>query len=230
MNKFKNAHWWMLLAFIVMQAGFLKNYWMKWPTKPWIDHVHGFSAMGWYLLLIAQPYFATHKKMELHRLWGMLGLFLAGGTAFSALAVLSRNVKNGDSGAQTGSFDPTFIYGVITSDLVMIVAFMIAVILAIIKRKKLYDHAIWISSTVLYIMSAGLGRAISAIFEMRIIYAINVSGVILIATFIIMGLRLKQLNHPAIIWGIVVNLTVFPIAWLGKQQWYIDFLHTIMKY
>ena len=203
---------------------------MKWPTKPWIDHVYGFSAMGWYLLLIVQPYFATRKKMELHRLWGMLGLSLAGGTAFSALAVLSRNVESGDNGAQTGSFDPTFIYGVITADLVMIVAFMIAVIVAIIKRKKMLDHAIWMTSTVLYIMSAGLGRAISAIFEMHIIYAINVSGVIIIVTFIIIGLRIQLLKHPAIIWGILVNLTVFPIAWLGKQQWYIDFLHTIMKY
>ena len=92
------------------------------------------------------------------------------------------------------------------------------------------DHAIWMTSTVLYIMSAGLGRAISAIFEMHIIYAINVSGVIIIVTFIIIGLRLQLLKHPAIIWGILVNLTVFPIAWLGKQQWYIDFLQTIMKY
>lgn len=112
----------------------------------------------------------------------------------------------------------------------MILAFIIAVILAIIKRKKLNDHAIWMTSTVLYIMSAGLGRAVSVIFGMPIIDAINVSGVIIIAAFIIMGLRLKQLKHPAIIWGVVVNLTVFPIAWLGKQQWYIDFLHTIMKY
>ena len=105
MVKFKNGHWWMLLAFVIMQIGF-KNYWMKWSTKPWIDHVHGFSAMGWYILLIAQPYFATRKKMELHRLWGMLGLFLAGGTAFSALAVLPRNVATGDYGAKTGIFDP----------------------------------------------------------------------------------------------------------------------------
>jgi hypothetical protein len=230
MNKFKNAHWWMLFAFIIMQTGFIKGYWMNWSNEPWIDHVHGFSAMGWYLLLIVQPYFATHKKMELHRLWGMLGLFLAGGTAFSALAVVSRNVETGDYGAQTGNFDPTFIYGVVTSDLVMILAFIIAVILAIIKRKKLNDHAIWMTSTVLYIMSAGLGRAVSVIFGMPIIDAINVSGLIIITAFIIMGLRLKQLQHPAIIWGIVVNLSVFPIAWLGKQQWYIDFLHTIMKY
>ena len=230
MNKFKNTHWWMLLAFFVMQAGFLKSYWLKWSTLPWVDHVHGFSAMGWYILLILQPYFATRKRMDLHRLWGMLGLFLGGGTAFSALVIISRNVASGDFGAQSGNFDPTFIYGVTTSDLVMIIAFMMAVIMAVIKRKSLMDHALWMTSTVLYIMSAGLGRAVNVIFDMHIIPAVNVSGVIIIAAFIIIGIRLKQLKHPAILCGILVNLTVFPIAWLGKQPWYIDFLHSIMKY
>ena len=86
----------MIIPFVLMQSGFIDSHWMTWSDEDWSTHIHAFSAMFWYVLLIIQPYLATHGKIQAHRTWGMIGFFVAGATVFSAVSFLSKDVGFGE--------------------------------------------------------------------------------------------------------------------------------------
>jgi hypothetical protein len=116
----------------------------------------------------------------------------------------------------------------------MMSAFIVAVMMAIVKRKQTDDHALWLITTVFYIMLPGLGRGLY--IPVRQFYgadnwvALTIASIVIIAALIIIGLRMKKLTHPAILLGIAVNIPTFFVYWLGKQAWYIDWLKGFMRY
>jgi hypothetical protein len=66
----------------------------------WAVHVHYWTATLWYIFLISQPYLASRGQFERHRTSGMIGFFLAGGVAFTALGALHRDIANAENSAQ----------------------------------------------------------------------------------------------------------------------------------
>ncbi|MEO0469085.1 MAG: hypothetical protein AAF206_05650, partial [Bacteroidota bacterium] len=112
-QTYRNAHKWLIIPIVVILIGFMPSYFLTFAAESWGHHLHALSAIAWFGLMIAQPYLITRGNRRAHRLWGMIGLFLAGAVMFSALAISPLNVYLGAQGGFPPSFPAAFYYGII---------------------------------------------------------------------------------------------------------------------
>lgn len=236
-KQYRNAHKWMLLPWIVIIIGFTPQYFMTWLTEPWAYHLHAFSALAWYALIVIQPYLATHGKLKQHRFWGTFGIFIAGAVVFSALSIVPTNVYLGARGGFPPIIPASFFYGLAFTESIQVLGFGFAVIMAILKVKKPDEHALWMTATVFFGIMPGWARLLffpvlftgGEVEWLTIQTTLNIG----ISTFLIVvfyiGHRLKKLKHPAIILSLLlVSLMIFTIT-IGEQEWYQELITRIMK-
>ena len=237
LQQYRNAHKWMIVPWIVIIVGFTPQYFMTWLSEPWGYHLHALSAMAWYALMVSQPYLATHGKLQSHRLWGMIGIFIAGAVVFSALSIVPTNVYFGAIGGFEPFFPAAFFYGIVFTESLQVLGFGFAVIMAIIKAKDIEQHATWMLSTLFFGLMPGWARLImfpifitngeAAWLNMETCLYVGISIFILVVLYV--GYRLKKLKHPAIILSLIcVFLMLFSIP-LGEQEWYQELVTRIMK-
>lgn len=231
MQRYANLHWWMLLPMLVMQWGIYGDYWGDFADNAWSVHVHYWTGSVWYAYLIVQPYLATHGRMAAHRTNGMIGMFVAGGVCITALAMLHRDSANAQRAAEHperfGPFEPWFFHGVAAVEIVMMVAFGIAVILSILKRKQLEDHAWWLVSTVFLIMMPALGRGLQNLYvdwhsaefpAIDIMLPIYATQAIIVGLLIAAAWHFEKGRHPATWLAVGVNLFVLLLEPLGRSE------------
>src|SRR3954451_23348284 len=141
LERYNDLYLWMVIPMAVMQIGIFRDYWGDLTDNAWAVHIHYWTATLWYLFLILQPYYATRRQFDRHRTNGIIGFFLAGGVALTALSALHRDIANAEQSAtmrqQFGPFEPWFFYGIATVELVMMSAFIVAVVQAIRHRRSL---------------------------------------------------------------------------------------------
>lgn len=242
MEKYKSLYAWMLIPMMLMQLGIFKDYWGDFSDNAWSVHVHYWTGTVWYLYLIVQPYLATHGKLARHRTNGMVGLFVAGGVCLTAFSMMSRDLVNAQRSLvnvdRFGPFQPWFFYGVAVVEIVMMTAFAIAIIMSIIHRKKLEDHAWWLISTVFIIMMPALGRGFQFVFIgmqmdkwphvdiMPPLYYAEIT----IAVFLLLGAwKYKKLTHPATYLALAVNLFNSFLAPIGHSESIQELLKAMIK-
>lgn len=242
MQRYANLHWWMLLPMVLMQGGIYGDYWGDFASNAWSVHVHYWTGSAWYAYLIVQPYLATHGRMAAHRTNGMIGMFLAGGVCVTALAMLHRDMANAQNAAahpeRFGPFEPWFFMGVAVVEFVMMVAFGVAVVMSIVRRKQIEDHAWWLISTVFLIMMPALGRGLGnlqfAIYAADLAH-VDVMAPLYLTQAIIIGLTLvgawhfEKLRHPATSVAVGVNLFVLLLEPLGRWAPLQDFLRAVIR-
>lgn len=232
----------MLIPMLVMQAGIFKDYWGDFTDNAWSVHIHYWTGTVWYLYLIIQPYFATHGQMARHRTNGIIGMFLAGGVCLTALAMMHRDLVNADTAGKMrdnfGPFEPWFFYGVAAVEIVMMVAFGIAIIKSIIHRKKMEDHAWWLIASVFIIMMPALGRGIQNVYvglhrtqwpAINIITPIFYAQAVIIVMLLLAAWKYGKLKHPATFFTLAVNIFIFFLEPLGRSVAVQSFLKTIIK-
>ncbi|WP_222981516.1 hypothetical protein [Flagellimonas meishanensis] len=242
MSKYKTLHLWMLLPMVLMQFGIFRDYWGDFTDNAWSVHIHYWTGTLWYLYLILQPYYATHGKLDKHRTNGIIGMFLAGGVCITALSMLHRDIVNADLsaelGEQFGPFGPWFFMGVAAVEIVMITAFGFAVIMSIIKRKSLEDHAWWLISTVFIIMMPALGRGIQNVFvlihledwpNIDIMAPVYLTQALIIALILLAAWKYQKLKHPATYLAVLVNVYTCFLEPLGRSEAVDTFLRYIIK-
>lgn len=227
----------MVIPWIIIIIGFTPQYFMTWLSEPWGYHLHALSAMAWYALMVSQPYLATHGKLGSHRLWGMVGIFLAGAVVFSALSIVPTNVYFGAIGGFEPVLPAAFFYGLVFTESLQILGFGLAVIMAIINAKDTEQHAIWMLSTLFFGLMPGWVRLImfpilitgGEVPGLDVQTCLNVGISVFILVVLFVGYRLKKLKHPAIILSIIfVFIMLFTIA-IGGQEWYQELVTRIMK-
>ncbi len=237
LHQYRNTHKWMVIPWIIIIVGFTPQYFMTWLSEPWAYHLHALSAMGWYAFMIFQPYFATHGKLKQHRLWGMIGLFVAGAVVFSALSIVPNNVYFGAIGGFEPVFPAAFFYGLVFTESIAVIGFGLAVIMAIINAKKSDQHAIWMLSTLFFGLMPGWARLIMFPvlitggevpgLDVQTCLNVGISTFMLVILFV--GYRLKKLKHPAIVLSLMcVFIMIFTIL-IGTQEWYQELVTRIMK-
>lgn len=243
MEKYKNVWAWMLLPMAVMQAGIFVDYWGDFAENTWAVHVHYWLATLWYVFLISQPYLFAQGRMELHRTFGIIGMFIAGAVAFTGISQLNRDlvyanfVRENPGGI--GPFEPWFFLGIAMMEIVLISGFIIAVLMAIIQRRKPEDHAWWLITTVFILMMPALGRGLQAAWiahygfgpeiDIVVMPPIYLSQAILIALTLATAFALKKLTHPATFLAVGVNGVVFFMEPLGRTEALQNLLYAVIR-
>ncbi|WP_190809815.1 hypothetical protein [Flagellimonas sp. S3867] len=242
MDRYKSLYKWMIIPMVFMQFGIFRDYWGDFTENGWAVHVHYWTGTIWYLYLIIQPYYATHGKLEKHRTNGIIGMFLAGGVCITAFSMLFRDITNANDSAQYrdnfGPFEPWFFIGVAAVEIVMILAFGYAVIMSIIKRKSLEDHAWWLITTVFLIMMPALGRGIQNIYVLihleewpaiDIMTPVYFTQALIIGMILLAAWKYKKLKHPATYLAIFVNIYTCFLEPLGRSPAVEAFLRAVIK-
>ena len=241
LNRYNSLYLWMLIPMAIMQIGIFRDYSGDLTENAWAVHIHYWTATLWYLFLILQPYLATSRQFERHRTYGIIGMFLAGGVALTALSALHRDIVNADRSAQMrdqfGPFEPWFFYGIAAVELVMMSAFIFAVIQAILHRRSLHDHAWWLISTVFIIMMPSLGRGVGVAWALifgaddpgQVIYPLYVTTAVIIALLLWAAQRYGRFNHPATWLALGANLFNLFFEPLGKWEWLQGVLRMLIK-
>ncbi|MGK7296609.1 MAG: hypothetical protein ACNS61_12420 [Candidatus Wenzhouxiangella sp. M2_3B_020] len=232
-HVFRHAHRWLLIPLIITLLGFTPSYFMKLGEATWHQHLHGISATLWFVLLIVQPYLATHGRLPRHRLLGPIGLVLAGMVVASALAVIPANIENARSSELPPFLPSAFFYGVSFVDLVIAIGFAASVVMAMLRIRSPKDHALWMVSTAFWALSPGLVRLMA--FSM--IFTVGVEGrtlidFVVLATFPIaaaIGLTMWRLRraHPALMLALGGNLLALVVAWLGDNETWRSIADTV---
>lgn len=230
LDRYKDLYLWMLIPMAIMQIGIFRDYWGDLTENAWAVHIHYWTATLWYLFLILQPYYAARRDFERHRTNGIIGFFLAGGVALTALSALHRDIANAALSArlrdQFGPFEPWFFYGIATVELVMMSAFIFAVIQSILRRRSLHDHAWWLISTVFIIMMPSLGRGLGVLWSFlfgdgpgQATYPIYIATAFILALLFWAARRYGRFNHPATWLAVGANLFNLLFEPLGKWEW-----------
>jgi len=241
LNRYNDLYLWMIIPMAIMQVGIFHDYWGDLTENAWAVHVHYWTATLWYLFLILQPYFAAKRQFERHRTYGIIGFFLAGGVAFTALGALHRDINNADLSARMraefGPFEPWFFYGIAVVEFVMMSAFIVAVIQAIRHRRSLPDHAWWLISTVFIIMMPSVGRGAGVLWASifgkddprQVTYPLYLTTAIILALLFWAARRYGRVNHPATWLAVGVNLFNLLFEPLGRWEWLQGVLRMAIK-
>jgi hypothetical protein len=242
MKNYKNLHKWMFIPLVVMQLGILKDYWGDFTENSWSVHVHYWTGSIWYIYLIVQPYFATHGHLEKHRTNGIIGMFLAGGVCLTAFSMLNRDLlrvqMSMEMRDQFGPFEPWFFYGVAVLEIVMITSFGFAVVMSIIHRKDLENHAWWLISTVFIILEPAVARGLQYVFigfqsekwpDVDIMLPFYIGQATIILLIILIGNKYRKLKHPATFLAIGVNIFNCLLEPIGRSESIQIILEALIK-
>lgn len=241
MDRYRNLHLWMVAATIVMQATIFMDYWGDFTENSWSIHVHYWTASAWYVYLIVQPYLATRGSMAAHRTNGIVGVFLAGGVGLTSLSMMHRDIRLVERATEEperfGPFEPWFFYGVCACEIVMVLAFMAAVLMSIVRRKVLLDHVAWLVATVFIIMMPAVGRGLQFLWIQ--VYGFGTDAVIMppiyLASALIIGATLWTarslgfLKHPATYVAVGINTFNCLMEPLGRWELLQQLLRAIIR-
>jgi len=243
LERYKSIWLWMAIPLIAMQATIFVDYWGDFARNTWAVHVHYWIATAWYILLISQPWLFSRGKMDAHRTWGIFGIGIAGAFAFTSISQLNRDIVYADfviaNPGAIGPFDPWFFMGIMFAEIILISAFIGAIIMAVIDRKSIQDHAWWLVSTVFIVMFPAMGRGLQALFiaiygfdpniDIVVMVPIYVGQVLIIMMTIGVAAYLKVFRHPATYLAVSANLAVFLMEPLGRSQFLQDLARSIIK-
>jgi hypothetical protein len=244
MEKLRNLWIWMIAVMVIMQAGIAIDYWGDFASNTWAVHIHYWNATAWYAFLIIQPWMAAKGRIEAHRTWGMIGLMLAGGMVLLSVGQLNRDIVfanfTRDNPEQMGPFEPWFFFQIMMVEMILISAFAVAVVMAIIKRKSLQDHAWWLASTAFVLIMPALGRGIQNAWimlygfkaENRFILTepLYLAQTIIIALTFLFAWRFDKLRHPATWLTVVANATLFVMEPIARDPEIQNFWRTLIAH
>lgn len=234
MKKFPNAHLWLILPLLIAFTGFYFSYWSKFTEVPFHQHLHGLTATAWYILLIVQPLLYQKVKMKSHRIFGVIGVFLAGGVVFSAMQIIPNNLT-------LDTISENLRYSFVFADFVFVFGFSYSVIMAIINKGDTDLHARYLFSTVFWVMLPALSRLIY--FPLLISYGyptpisfqhcIYIAGVLILLTLCVLIFldykKEKKFYRPYILVTVTSAIVLLLWNYFGQAEWWRTVCHMVLK-
>ena len=237
LKDFKNAHKWLIIPLVIALIGFSRGYFLRLSEASWHQHMHGLTAILWYIMVIIQPYLITRGNVKMHKFYGTFALFLAGGVTFSAITIIPLNLKAIPELEPNPIVSADFFYGVSFTDIITIIGFAVSVLMAIYHVKNLKDHAMWMISTVFWALMPAFGRL--ALIPTIIIFGFpppyDFIDVLFVSTFIclipivVICWRLKSW-HPALIIVGIANLLYLFVGPIGRCELWRSIADEMFKY
>jgi hypothetical protein len=223
--KFPTAHLWLLIPLVILLSGFYYTYWSKFTEVPFRQHVHAFTATTWSILLVLQPWFYNNRPISYHRKIGFIGLFLAGGVVFTAFQLLPFNGT---------------AYGFTFHNLIALIGFSTAVVLAMFNSREYKKHARWMISSVFWILQPAAGRLLYFVpmalnngvspFNRLSVWYFSVSLTLIPLLIIIyLDYRKEKVVYRSYLFaftGAAISTSLFPF--MQKAEWWISFCKTVM--
>lgn len=227
--QYRNFHLWMLIPFAISVLGFSYSYFLRLSGATFHQHVHGLSALLWYILVVVQPYLVVRKRnIQRHRSLGTMALLLAGVVAGSALTIIPKNIDNVGTLDRNGFFNPTFAYFAVLIDLLLVSMFIASVCMAIlsIRRKNLSGHVQWLMASVFFVLSPGLARLLGTV--LIIANQGNMEGISLVklavpsmaamlTIIIFFYWKFGNFKHPSFWLLAVCHVPYLFVEWLGDN-------------
>lgn len=239
-----NALWGTMLgAMLLLQSTIFADYWGDFADNTWAVHVHYWAATAWFLLLITQPWRIKSGRLDSHRTWGIIGVGLAGGFAFTSISQFNRdlfyaNLVTENPGA-IGPFEAWFFFGIAISEMILVSAFMVAVTMAVLKRRQAAEHGWWMMSTASIVMFPALGRGLQGLWiavygfdpaiDVVVMTPIYVSQGLIIVLTAGVAAYFSVLRHPATYLALGANAAVMLMDPLGRSELLQAALRAVIK-
>ncbi|MEL6674793.1 MAG: hypothetical protein AAFR61_21475 [Bacteroidota bacterium] len=238
MERYASLHRWMIIPFVIIQAGIFRYYWPDFTTQSWEIHVHYWLVTAWYSWLILQPYLISQKKIDKHRTMGMIGLVLAGGFLFTAFSLLDIPLKIIEN------FDPakvpvpvSFYYGTLVTEAILTMTVAYAIYQAVRHRKNMSEHAWWLICTAFYMIGPALGRGMIVFWRAVLppeslspVYPLLSTELIYIPLFLLFARKFGSFRHPATVIGLLLVVLRFLRFPIGSIEWVQQLLEMVIKY
>ncbi|MEQ9402956.1 MAG: hypothetical protein RIM99_05175 [Cyclobacteriaceae bacterium] len=229
---------WMFIPFLVMQIGIFPDYWPNFKGKDWGTHIHFWTASSWFIFLISQPILVSKGNIEKHRTNGIIGFFIAGGVIFSAFALYSNDIRTSiffeENNYQAGYLTYRHFTTLLIVETIEVLAFSYAILMSIVKRKLMEEHAWWLMSSVYFIMMPTVGRGmfyVSAYFvggedQLKAWHVDVPSSIIISGLALAMVWKFNKWKHPASWMAILITPIIYVLwSWLAN----IDTVHQWIK-
>jgi hypothetical protein len=220
----------MLLPFAIMLLGFSYSYFSKLSEATFHQHVHGLSATFWYLLILVQPWLITRRRDVInHRLFGAVGLLVAGMVTGSALTIIPKNIDDVATLPVDGFFNPTFAYFACIIDVELVTLFAVSVVMAVVamKRRDLFGHVQWMMASVFAVLSPALARMLGIaciIANKGNMEGISLTALALPSMLVMLGLvtlywyRFGSFRHPAFWLLVLAHLPYMFVVPIGNDE------------
>jgi hypothetical protein len=151
---YPHAHWYFLLALLVIIIGFFRSYFLRMQQTDLWHHLHGMAALLWMLLLCIQPVLFNRAQLSWHRRLGKFSLLLVPFLVVSACIMVHAMLNS------TGQYPPGVVYQLSFLDFFYMLQLSLFYSLALVYRKKIHLHARYMSATVFIFLLPGLARAL----------------------------------------------------------------------
>ena len=238
MERYSKLHLWMLGILLLVQISIYRYYFPTFSTEGWEFHIHFWLVTLWYIFLIAQPYWATHGKLERHRTFGIIGFLIAGGAIFTGFSLLDFPLKLAAKWTPQSPGPPlAFYYGTLVIECILMLAFSYAILKGITKRKQLEEHAWWLVASAFYMMMPAVGRGMIVFWrsvlppeQIRPVYVAVSAELIYIPLFLVFAYKFGKLKHQATAIGLFLVLIRLLRVPIGSSQAVQEFLNTMIQF
>jgi hypothetical protein len=204
------APWWLAAIVVLTVIGFQASVTRAATPIDWAHALHGITALGWSMTLVAQAWLAEQRRREAHRLVAVAGMVFGIGlvsTAFPMLASLAAGASANPAFRRIG-------LRLLAMDCLLLTLFtaLLAVAVAFVRRPAVHARAI--SATGLLALPASLGRRymrVLSVDPMRGSYLALGTAAMLLVGLIIADRRagVRDRVHPLVLAAVVaVSLLV----------------------
>ncbi|TAE23676.1 MAG: hypothetical protein EAZ91_21765 [Cytophagales bacterium] len=217
-----------VFVLIITTLGFYPTYLSKFPTFEGltnVHHFHGFIALVWILMLIAQAFLIRYKKYALHRLIGKAGYVVMPLLLISLFLVAragyernSKTMTKPDALAELSNGIPDILF------------MGILFVLAMAYRHRPAWHMRFMTSTGLAIVGPGLGRFLIVFCGLPFTIALplmglSTTGVALV--WMILDIRQKKSAFPMGVF-VAMGIGIVLIGANNHSDWWQSFASWIV--
>jgi uncharacterized membrane protein YozB (DUF420 family) len=215
-----------LAMLVVVCVGFARSFFLHpWfpdhpaPTEP-IFLVHGVVFAAWSVLLVLQPSLVAHRRLDLHRAFGVAGAVLA--AAMVVLGALGALVAANRVGGFIDVPVPPLQFLVIP--IVDIGLFAAFVAIALARRRDAQAHKRWMMLATVNLLTAAFARWPGVVPDPLVFFLLADLFIVALAVW---DYRTRKALHPATRWGGLTLIVSQPLrlaisgtpAWLAIAAW-----------
>lgn len=204
---YRHANYFMAFVLAVLVTGFWNSYFRPIAEVPLAFHVHAFTATSWVVLLMVQNWGIHSGRRKLHRIGGMLSLFLFPFLITGFVMIINKTAADYVTGTRDNDsfLGPSFAL----SMLFAIIAYLVLYYQALRNRRNVRLHAGYMLTTPLVLFESPFSRVMltylpflvftGSEFPQRVLDAIVISMAMSIAFAIVMYLRDRKSGVPFLV-------------------------------